>query len=115
MASGTATLEGLLHGRPMVVAYRVAPSTARIVRLFRLVKLQHFSLPNLLTPEPLVTEVLQEAVTPERLAAELAALADDPERRDAMRAAFRDVHALLARDADARAAAAVIDTVVRAT
>ena len=115
MASGTATLEGLLHGRPMVVAYRLAPSTARILRLFRLVKLKHYSLPNLLTPEPLVTEVIQEAVTPERLAGELAALADDDGRREAMRDAFRDVHAQLARDADARAAAAVIDTVVRAT
>ena len=112
MASGTATLEGLLCGRPMVVAYRLAPSTYRILRALKLVKLKHFSLPNLLTPEPLVTEVLQDAVTPARLSDELLGLAADPARQAHMRDAFRDVHALLARDADARAAEAVLETAV---
>ncbi|MEO1594167.1 MAG: lipid-A-disaccharide synthase [Pseudomonadota bacterium] len=110
MASGTATLEGLLHGRPMVVAYRLATSTYRILRALKLVKLKHFSLPNLLTPEPLVTEVLQDDVTPERLASELNTLMASPERAAAMRRAFSDVHELLARNADARAAELVLAT-----
>ena len=115
MASGTATLEGLLYGRPMVVAYRLAPSTYRILRALRLVKLSHFSLPNLLTPGPLVSELLQDDVTPDRLEAALAALADDPERRARMRGAFARVHAQLARDADRLAADAVLATAARAS
>ncbi|MEO0952750.1 MAG: lipid-A-disaccharide synthase [Pseudomonadota bacterium] len=114
MASGTATLEGLLHGRPMVVAYRLATSTYRILRAFNLVKLKHFSLPNLLTPEPLVAEVLQDDVTPERLASELSALVSSPQRASTMRAAFRDVHTLLARNADERAAELVLATAMSA-
>ncbi|MEO0345039.1 MAG: lipid-A-disaccharide synthase [Pseudomonadota bacterium] len=110
MASGTATLEGLLHGRPMVVAYRLAASTHRIVTALNLVKLKHFSLPNLLTPEPLVTEVLQDDVTPERLANELSALVASPERASAMRDAFHEVHTVLARNADERAAELVLAT-----
>lgn len=110
MASGTATLEGLLHGKPMVVAYRVANSTYRIVKALGLIKVANVSLPNLLTEAPMVTEVLQHAVTPERLAQEMQDLFDDDERCDAMRRAFARVHDALDRDADALAADAILAT-----
>ncbi len=110
MASGTATLEGLLHGKPMVVAYRVANSTYRIVKALGLIKVANVSLPNLLTEAPMVTEVLQHAVTPARLAEEMQLLFDDEERCDAMRRAFARVHAMLDKDADALAAEAVLAT-----
>ena len=71
LASGTATLECLLLGRPMVVAYRVAPFTASILRGFGMLKVDKVSLPNLLAAEAVVPEVLQEAVTPEALGQEL--------------------------------------------
>ena len=41
VASGTATLQTLLHGCPMVVAYRVAPLTALLARDFGLVKVRY--------------------------------------------------------------------------
>ena len=48
VASGTATLETLLTGRPMVVAYRVSAPTAFLLRTVGLVKVPYFSQPNLL-------------------------------------------------------------------
>lgn len=71
LASGTATLECLLLGRPMVVAYRVAPMTASILRGLGMLKVDKVSLPNLLAAEAVVPEMLQEAVTPQALGQEL--------------------------------------------
>src|SRR5689334_1957152 len=104
VASGTATLQALLHGCPMTVAYRLAPLTAFIVRDLGLVKLRHFSLPNLLAGEPLVAEFFQEAVRPAALAEALhAALIDQP-RRNALQAHFRAIHQRLRGGGAARAA-----------
>src|SRR5690606_5566505 len=66
IASGTATLEALLFKRPMVVAYRVAPLTWRILK--RLVKSPYISLPNLLAQRLLVPELLQHDATADALA-----------------------------------------------
>ncbi len=63
VASGTATLEALLCGCPMVAAYRFGTATALLLRSLRVVRLPYFSLPNLLAGEALVPEFLQEAVT----------------------------------------------------
>lgn len=110
LASGTATLEATLLGRPMVVAYRFTPSTYRILKILKLVKVRHFSLPNLLAAEPLVPELLQHDVTPQRLADELERLLRDPQRAAAIRNEFANIHASLARNADRLAAQAVIAT-----
>ncbi|MEL7298064.1 MAG: lipid-A-disaccharide synthase [Pseudomonadota bacterium] len=110
MASGTATLEGMLHGRPMVVAYRVAPSTYRLVRALKLMKVDMYSLPNLLTGERLVDELIQDDLSGEALAQSVAALLDNPERVTRMQHAFRSVHETLACDSDALAADAVLAT-----
>src|SRR6187397_2582475 len=42
VASGTATLETALFGRPMVVAYKLGFITAFLLRRLRMVKIQHF-------------------------------------------------------------------------
>ena len=107
LASGTATLEGLLVKRPMVAAYRMNALTGFILR--RLLTTRFITLPNLLADEALVPEVLQEAVTPERLAAEVARFLDDPALAARTRARFAAMHAELRRDAAARAAAAVLE------
>lgn len=105
LASGTATLEGLLLGRAMVAGYRLAPLTAWLVR--RLIKVRHASLPNLLCAQPVVTECLQEECTPERLTAALRPLLLDPAARAAQTAAFTAVRQELRRDAGLLAAEAI--------
>ena len=111
VASGTATLQALLHGVPMVVAYRLAPLTAFIARDLGLVKTRHFSLPNLLAGEELVPEFFQEAVQPGQLATALHALLRDTAHRDRLQARFRQVHLQLRRDGAESAAAVVLDLV----
>ena len=92
VASGTATLQTLLHGCPMVVAYRVAPLTALLARDFGLVKVRYISQPNLLAGEELVPEFLQEAVHAAGTGVGAAGGARGHERRDHLQARFRAIH-----------------------
>lgn len=107
IASGTATLEAMLFKRPMVVAYRMAGLTFRILK--RLVKVGHVALPNLLAGREVAPEFLQDAATPEALGeALLARLQPSAERADAERT-FLELHQLLRRDADQTAANAILE------
>jgi lipid-A-disaccharide synthase len=86
--SGTSSLEMAVAGIPHVVAYRVNPITAAIVR--RLVRVRFASLVNLLAEREVAPEYLQEKATPEALAEALDQLLDGPAAED-QRAAFRGV------------------------
>jgi lipid-A-disaccharide synthase len=108
IASGTATLEALLYKRPMVVAYRVAPLTYRILK--RLVKSPYISLPNLLAQRLLVPELIQDAATAEALAQTLAPLIADGQIQTQ---GFDQIHRTLRRDASAQAADAVLELAER--
>jgi lipid-A-disaccharide synthase len=92
----------------MVVAYRLAPLTAFIAHELGLVKLRHFSLPNLLAGEALVPEFVQEAATPEALGAALLGLLAAPEQARRLQQRFGELHRVLRRDANERAAEAVL-------
>ena len=111
LASGTAALETMLLKRPMVVAYRMAPLTFWISR--KLVKLKHFSLPNLLLPEPLVPEFLQENVQPEQVGQALLEYLSDENKVQELTQSFDEVHEQLRRNASATAAAAVLELLDR--
>ncbi|PRB76482.1 lipid-A-disaccharide synthase [Pseudomonas sp. MYb185] len=107
IASGTATLEAMLFKRPMVVAYRMASLTFRILK--RLVKVGHVALPNLLAGREVAPEFLQDAATPAAMGqALLDRLGPTPEREQA-EAVFMQLHQLLRRDADQAAAEAVLE------
>ena len=64
-ASGTVTLEAALIKRPMVICYKFNTITYLLAKW--LVKLQWFSLPNLLANKALVPELLQAEVCPEKI------------------------------------------------
>lgn len=113
LASGTAALESALLCKPTVAAYRIAELSARIIDILGLIKTRYFTLPNLLTEEPLIPELMQWAVTPEAVAAEVADLLGDSERQAAIRSRFAKLRTELALDADHRAADAVIELATR--
>jgi len=106
-ASGTATVQAALHGRPMVIVYRLAPLTFAIGRRF--VRVHSYGMVNLVAGEPVVPELIQDAFTPESVAGETVMLLTDGARAAAMRQALEGVRARLgAPGASARAAAAVL-------
>ncbi|HMW28902.1 MAG TPA: lipid-A-disaccharide synthase [Plasticicumulans sp.] len=105
VASGTATLETMLVGRPLVMAYRVAPLTYAIAK--RLMKIDRFSLPNLLAGHDLVPEFIQDAATPAALAAALDAWLREPARVQTACTEFAGLHERLRCNAGERAAAAL--------
>jgi lipid-A-disaccharide synthase len=107
-ASGTATLEVMLVNRPMVVCYRLAGMTYRLAKWFKLVKTRYFALPNILTCEALVPELLQHEVTGRRIADEVIRWLDQPEQCDQLKQRFDLLHRQLKIDAAVTAANIVL-------
>ncbi len=108
VASGTATLETALIKRPMVVAYRLAPLTAWLMRSMKLMKAEYFSQPNLLAGRQVVPEYVQDDVRPDVLGPAVLAQLERPDRADLI-ATFTGIHDILRRDASARAADAILE------
>ena len=106
-ASGTATVQGAIHGCPMVVIYKLSPMTYRLGRPF--VKVDTYAMANLIAQQRLVPELIQDGCTPARIVEETVSLADDRARRMAVIAGLRDVRNRLAMPgASGRAADAVL-------
>ena len=114
LASGTATLEAMLAKRPMVVGYKVAPLTYRVVKGLGLLKVDHYALPNVLAGECVVPELMQHDCTPEKLADATLRWLRDNAAVDALQPRFLALHQQLRRDASAQAADAVVELVERA-
>ena len=85
-ASGTATVQAALHGRPMVVVYRLSPLSYRLGRRF--VHVDDVAMVNLIAGRRIVPELIQEECTPDRIAAEVLSLLTDAPRAEEMRAAL---------------------------
>lgn len=118
LASGTATLEAMLAKRPMVVGYRVAPTSYYIARMLRMLKTDIYALPNILAraddrqaPLP-VPELMQDACTAENLAGAVLEMFASPERRGKITARFEHLHRNLLGDAPAGHPAAPAATAV---
>jgi lipid-A-disaccharide synthase len=109
-ASGTATVQAALHGRPMVVVYRLSPLTYRLGRRFLLV--DNVAMVNLIAGRRIVPELIQDDCTAENIAAETLSLLANPERAEETRRALGDVRAKLGGPgASGRAADAVLDLI----
>ena len=105
LASGTATLEGMLLGKPMVAAYRMSRFSYWYARA--LLRIERYTLPNLLAGRSLIPEIIQDEVTPERLGGALLAYLDSPGSVDELKSEFSGLSRQLARGADQEAANAI--------
>lgn len=105
-ASGTVTLELAILGIPMVVVYKLTAITHFFARL--LVKLDHFSLVNLIAGKTAVSELLQHEVTAVNITKELSGIIDNQERRDRILADLQEVRKRLGKKGASKKAANVV-------
>lgn len=103
LSSGTVAFEAMLLKRPMVVGYKVSAMTAAIAR--RLLKVNMYSLPNLLAKREIVKELIQENCTPENLANECLRLLTSDNLL--MKREFTEIHNSIRTNTDELAALAV--------
>ena len=96
IASGTATLEAALFKRPMVIAYNMHWLSWIIMRRKQLQP--WVGLPNILSNDFVVPELLQDAATPAALADATLAWLDSPQRVAVLEERFTQLHHLLLRD-----------------
>lgn len=85
--SGTVVMEAALMNLPAVVCYRMGRLNYIIGKM--LVKIDHFSLPNIILGEEAETELLQDEVTPEHIAEEAAKLYRGEPQRDSVMARLK--------------------------
>jgi lipid-A-disaccharide synthase len=93
VASGTATIEAALLDTPMVVVYRVVPTTAFILR--RMVHTPFFSMVNLVADRPVVRELMQNDFTPTAVASEVRKLLGSAAAREEMKTGLAEVRGKL--------------------
>ena len=77
-ASGTATVQAAIHGKPMVVVYRMSSLSYHLVR--RLVTVDTVGMVNVIAGEQIVPELIQDVFTPATVAAEAISMLTDEDR-----------------------------------
>ena len=75
-ASGTATLEGAILGKPMIIIYKVSFLSYWIGRA--LIRVDHIGLVNLVAEKEIAPELIQKDVIPQRIADEAFRILRDP-------------------------------------
>lgn len=109
-ASGTATVQAALHGKPMVVIYKLSPMTYRLG--IRMARVDKYAMVNLIAGDRIVVELIQDACTADAVADEAVRLLNDQDYRARMIAALEDVKRQLGGPgASDRAADAILDVV----
>ncbi len=111
VTSGTATLESLCFGVPMVVLYRTGRLNYLIGR--RLVKLKNIALANIVAvglhaERQAVPELLQERANAAEISLVAGKILDDPAVADAMRRELRDARSRLSSDSPSHHVASVL-------
>jgi len=93
VASGTATVEAALLGTPMVVVYRVSPTSAFVLR--RMVRSPFIAMVNLIAERRVVPELIQDQFTPAAVEQEVRKLLESAAARDEMKAGLAEVRVKL--------------------
>jgi lipid-A-disaccharide synthase len=107
VASGTATLEAALFRRPMVIAYKMAWLTHRIMR--NMGYLPWIGLPNILCNDSVVPEFIQQQATAQAMGQALLEQLEQPARCAAITERFAALHAQLRADCARRSAQVILE------
>jgi len=83
VTSGTVTLEAAIYGMPMVIIYKVAPITALL--FWKLIRVDHIGLVNLIAGKRLVPELIQFDATPKKIAKTVCTMLEDPKGMEVLR------------------------------
>jgi lipid-A-disaccharide synthase len=83
VASGTATLETALLGKPMVIVYKVSPLSYYIGK--KIINVEHIGLANIIAGKTIVPELIQDEANPERIATEVVNILNDKARMQNIR------------------------------
>jgi lipid-A-disaccharide synthase len=111
-ASGTATLEGAILGKPMVIVYRVSLLSSWIGRA--LIRVDHIGLVNLVAGEGIVPELIQDDVKPQRIAEEALRILRDPILCRRMTESMAKVRQSLGEPGAAQRAARIVTSLLHA-
>jgi len=93
VASGTATLETALLGKPMVIVYKVSGVSYYIGK--KIIKVEHIGLANIIAGKTIVPELIQDEANPERIAMEVINILNDKIRMDTMKEALYKIREAL--------------------
>lgn len=107
ISSGTATLEAMLLKKRMVVCYIVSQLTAMIGR--RMLKVDMYSLPNLLSGKRIVPELIQEDCTPTNIIKEIRRIFTTSNRNQYLE--FMRIHKEMNINSDVLAANSVFEVI----
>ena len=111
-ASGTATLEGAILGKPMIIVYKVSLLSSWVGRA--LIRVNHIGLVNLVAGKEIAPELIQGDVTPERIAEEVLRILKDSALRQRITEAMAQVRQNLGEPGAAQRAARIIISMLRA-
>ncbi len=111
VASGTATLEIALLGKPMIIIYRVSWLSYLIGRLF--INIPYIGLVNIIAGKSIMPELIQERANPEAIATEALAILSDPARRQRMVEELSNLHDRLGRAGAAKRTARIAAEMIR--
>jgi lipid-A-disaccharide synthase len=110
-ASGTATVQAAIHGRPMVIVYRLSPLTYTLGKRF--VRVDTFGMVNLVAGRKIVPELIQNDLTPEAVASEASRFFTDAAYYEQTKLALADVKNRLGGWGASRRAAEAVLAVAR--
>ncbi len=110
-ASGTATLEAAILGKPMVIVYKVSFFSYWIGRA--LIQVDHIGLANVVAGKEIVPELIQNEVNPQRIAEEALRILRDPILCRKMTEAMAGVRQSLGEPGAAQRAAGIVCSMLR--
>jgi lipid-A-disaccharide synthase len=110
MASGTATLEAALLGKPMVIIYKVSPLSYWVGRA--LVRVKHIGLVNLVAGKGIAPELIQKDASPEKIAQEALRILNDPNVLQGMTEAMIQVRQNLGEPGAVERAACIVTSML---